>query len=159
MIWGTDVAQAFTLIPYYFLGMLFNFPWMKKILNLQAAVLLALLYTCVNLSAAFSELILYLVLPYLFFSLGMDEKPYFAGLFNKYEISYGIYLYGFFIQQIVVWLSRKWEINLPFIGYLIISILLTGLLALVSCILIEKPSQKLCRKLCEKCQSKTNDVK
>lgn len=159
VIWGTDVAQAFTLIPYYFLGMLFNFPWMKKILNLQAAVLLALLYTCVNLSAAFSELILYLVLPYLFFSLGMDEKPYFAGLFNKYEISYGIYLYGFFIQQIVVWLSRKWEINLPFIGYLIISILLTGLLALVSCILIEKPSQKLCRKLCEKCQSKTNDVK
>lgn len=69
VIWGTDVAQAFTLIPYYFLGMLFNFPWMKKILNLQAAVILALVYTCLNLSAAFSELILYLVLPYLIFSV------------------------------------------------------------------------------------------
>ena len=150
VIWGTDVAQAFTLIPYYFLGMLFNFPWMKKILNLQVAVLLALVYTCFNLSAAFSELILYLVLPYLIFSWGLVEKPYFASIFNKYEISYGIYLYGFFIQQTVVFIGRKWEINLQFTGYLVMSMMLTSFLALASCILIEKPSQKLCRWLCKK---------
>lgn len=150
VIWGNDVAQAFTLIPYYFLGMLFNFPCMKKILNIQIAVIIALIYACFNLSTAFNELMLYFILPYVIFSFGLIEKPFFAKIFNKYEFSYGLYLYGFSTQQIIVYFTGRKGINFTFAEHLTVSILITIIIALGSCILIEKPSQKLSKCICQK---------
>lgn len=152
VIYGTDWAQAFTLIPFYFIGVLYSCIDLKKKYNLELAVILLMLYSCisVNLGVATNEMVSYIVLPYFVFSFGLCKEPYFSNAFNKYEISYGIYLYGFFIQQILVWICNKNNVILNSSVYLIISVAITCLIAFISHKYIEKPAQNICKYILKK---------
>lgn len=145
VVWGTDLFQAFQLIPYYFIGMLFTFPEIQRRLNYQLALVFLLLYSCIwmSLSPSMNEAIFGLVFAYAFFSFALIENPYFGKAFRKYEFSYGIYIYGFPIQQLVISVCQKYGVSLLTIEYLGISVLLTFILALISSKLIELPCQKL----------------
>lgn len=55
----------------------------------------------------------------------------------KYDISYGMYIYSFPVQQLV---SAYYKQSLPFLYFTIICVALTAMLAMLSCILIEKPA-------------------
>ena len=149
VIYGTDLAQAFSLIPYYFIGILYTYPEIQKKLNLEVAVVFLIVYTCIstNLSVAINELVTYFVFPYFIFSFALSEKPYFGGVFHKNEISYGIYLYGFLAQQGVVYFCLKNGIYMNSLGYLICSLLITCIFAMISDRMIEKPASRLCKKI------------
>jgi len=147
VIYGTDIAQAFDLIPYYLIGMLYTFPYMHKILNLQVAIVLVLFCSCLQLSLAGSMLVMYIVFPYIIFSIALTEKPFFKNVMNQYEISYGLYLYGFFVQQATVYICIKINWWPSFLECFCISTTITVVLAWISYVLIERPAQKLCKKI------------
>lgn len=68
-------------------------------------------------------------------------------MFVKHEISYGIYLYGFFVQQIIVFVFKKVNIAVGEIWLFLLSVIITIGVALISCITIEEPSQKIIKKI------------
>jgi len=58
----------------------------------------------------------------------------------KYDISYGMYIYAFPIQQLVI---TEWGNSLGFWGSILTCILLTSVLGFLSYVLVEKPFLKL----------------
>lgn len=151
VIYGTDIAQAMELVPFYLIGMLYAVTPVKKYLNIEVAFILVLFCSCMKFETVGQLIMLYLVFPYIIFSIALIEKPFFGNFMNRTEISYGIYLYGFFVQQIIVYYFLKYLKVLPsFSICLLISLLVTTILAYLSSIFIEKPSQKLCNYLTKK---------
>lgn len=63
---------------------------------------------------------------------------------NKYDISYGVYIYGFLCQQILVTSFPKMT-SIP--SFFISSILLSYIAGYLSWIFIEKPTIKLCKNI------------
>lgn len=55
----------------------------------------------------------------------------------KYDISYGMYIYSFPVQQLV---SAYYKHSISFLNFTIICCIFTSILAILSCILIEKPA-------------------
>lgn len=143
VFYQTDWIQALHLMPYYFIGMLYAFPSFRKRLNLQLSVLLICCWLCFDFKLVGNEVMLCTVFPYFIFSFALVEKPYFSRVFQKYDISYGMFLYGFFIQQIVTdFLVRN---NISFGGNLclLLCIVITILFAFFSYVFIERPMQCL----------------
>lgn len=67
--------------------------------------------------------------------------------FLQADISYGLYLYGFFVQQIVVYLFNKSSIVIGEIWLLVFCIGITCIIALLSFLCVEKPMQQLSKKI------------
>ncbi len=141
VIWGSDVMQAMNLVPYFLIGAIFTFYKVKKLLNIQVGTLLFFIAIMLNMSYAKTQIIMVFVLPYFIFSLAFANKPVFTKFGTKIDLSYGIYLYGFIIQQILVKYLSKYELSVNVM--FIISTLLSMLCAVASWYLIEKPMQKL----------------
>ena len=100
-LWGTDWAVAMDLIPYMFIGSLFEAADLKKYCNLQAAAVLLIIGCCI--SFRFMELLTFIILPYFTMSLALCDKPFFSHWFEKNNIAYGMYLWGFPIQQLLIY--------------------------------------------------------
>jgi len=58
----------------------------------------------------------------------------------KYDVSYGLYIYAFPIEQLVY---KLWGTYLNIWGYLVITLLITSVMSFLSFILIEKPFLRL----------------
>ncbi|MDO4556894.1 MAG: acyltransferase [Lachnospiraceae bacterium] len=147
VVYGTDVAQAMSLIPYYLIGVMFALIDFRKKMYLQFAAVFMLFLSCFGFDPVYMELFMYIWLPYFVFSFSIGEKPLFAKLFQKNEISYGIYLYGFFVQQTVVLIFKKWGVGLNQSFLLVLCMIITCLIALGSYHGIEKPAQILSKKI------------
>lgn len=137
-VWGTDCAVAMDLIPYMFIGSLFEVVNLKKYCNLQVAAILLLL-AC-GISSRFVELVTFVVLPYFTMSVALCEKPTFSHWFKKNNIAYGMYLWGFPIQQLLIYLFQVraghfWSANVFFA----LSLVPIMGMALLSHRLVEKP--------------------
>ncbi len=89
----------------------------------------------------------YVTFSYTIFSFALMEKPTFAKYFSQADISYGLYLYGFFVQQIVVYLFNKSSIVIGEIWLLVFCIGITCIIALLSFLCVEKPMQQLSKKI------------
>ena len=152
VVYGSDVFQMFDLLPFYLIGMLFTFPYLKKILNVQIALIVFIVGSCLKLGTAHNFAMVYLALPYIVFSLGCAPNPKFSKLVPpSAEISYGIYLYGFMIQQAIQCVLITKGIAMSFTLELILSAVITAVLAFLSHKFIEMPivnaSKKLLKKL------------
>ncbi|MBS0214263.1 MAG: acyltransferase [Proteobacteria bacterium] len=98
--YGTGLASVLDVAPYFFLGSLFAVTSLYRILNTGFALFLVGLFAFFQPSAEVAkELALYIVLPVAVLSLGVANTPYLnrAGRFG--DFSYGLYLYGFVLQQ------------------------------------------------------------
>lgn len=145
VIYHTDLGQVVMIMPYYFLGMLYTLPAVKKLLNLQVATVLMLGSLCLAFGPVKMELVRMILLPYIIFSLAFCPQPRFAHAFARYDISYGIYLYGFFVQQAVVQLLGVQRFS--FMALLSLSVLVTIGFAYFSAAAIEAPAEKIRKKL------------
>ncbi|MDO5151189.1 MAG: acyltransferase, partial [Oscillospiraceae bacterium] len=151
VVYGTDIGQAFALIPYYLVGMLFVFPCMRKLLNIQIATLAVLLYSCLKYEGGIvNEILIFVIFSYLIFSLAFATPPYFVNRFRKCEVSYGIYLYGFMIQQVVVYVCKLQDIVLSFSAYLFVSLTATSLISVISYKMVEESIQKISKRILKK---------
>ena len=149
VIYGSDLVDALSRIPFFFAGCLFALPDMKKYLNLELAAALIIAGALVNWNAVCSELYLLLVLPYFILSFSLTPQPLFSKCFAKCDFSYGMYLYGFVIQQLI-WNALKNTFPPQFLTLnkmTLICLVATLACAVASWYLIEKPMQKLGKKL------------
>lgn len=152
IIWGNHIPSAFSLMPYFFLGSVFSFPAFAKLLNLQRATLLLVLGIFAQsnvwyhawVSEVCSELVVAVVLPYFVLSLALTERPVFSKWFANSDFAYGLYLYGFVIQQITYQLLAP--THLSAFEMSVLCFFITLIPAVASWYLVEKPVQKLGQK-------------
>lgn len=147
VVYGTDWISALHIVPFYFIGAVCTVPQLRKYFNLQVAVVLLLVFSCLNMSYVNTQMWLYLVMPYIVFSLAFSPMPAFSWLEGKAEISYGLYLYGFFIQQVVVDIARRYGWQIGFMPALVISCIFTVIASYVSYYLVERPALRICNKI------------
>ena len=148
VVYGTNVCDALNLVPYFFIGAIFTFDRVKKCLNLQIASILMLILASLNVSLVKMEMLFVFVLPYFVFSFGLAPNPVFSKFGRKVDLSYGMYLYGFVIQQILVKYMLKY--NLSVNVFFVISTIVTLICATFSWYLVEKPAQNLGKFLVKK---------
>lgn len=135
------------LIPYYLMGMGYALLPIKKALNLPVAIILVLLHSCFPFGRLENEIILFFELPYFIFSLAFVKSNILNKIFSV-ELSYGIYLYGFLIQQIIIyWINIKLRLQLDIIVLLVVSILITFCCSIISYFMVERPILKLSKHL------------
>lgn len=145
IFYGSNVIDGLTLIPFFFIGCLFTFPEVKKLLNLQWAVALSAGGLLISLNYIKAEALLFIILPYLIFSFALEPRPIFGNFFTKHDYSFGLYLYGFLIQQILVLYLSKYNLSLNI--YFVISVIVTFVFAFLSWHLVERPMQNLGKRL------------
>lgn len=152
VIYATSMRQAITLIPYYLLGTVYALAVPQRFLNLPAAVCFWLVAECFMSRNLLYEFVRMAVLSYLIFSLALATPV--LKLPKWAEMSYGIYLYGFPVQQTVIYFSQKWSGALDHPNrLLLLSIPFVVPLALLSEFLVERPMGVLSKKICAKLSS------
>lgn len=152
VFYGTNWADAISIIPFFFIGCLWSFPEINKYLNLQLGAFAFFCGTLISLSYAKSELLLALVLPYFVLSFSLSEKPFFGNWFSKCDFSYGMYLYGFPVQQVLYhFISKRFEPSLNLMT--LVCVIVAFFCAVLSWYIIEKPAQNLGKKILKKIKS------
>lgn len=148
VFWGTDWFQAFVLYPYFFIGALYAVTNLKTYCNVQSAFVMLLVSVMFRSDVyAVNEVLAMIVLPYAIISFGEYGKPLFADWFKKMDITYGIYLWGFPVQQIVIkiiMVDMQYSMNVNAI--FVISYAFTVLLAVVTWYIIERPAAVIMKK-------------
>ena len=147
VVYNTSLRSCADIIPFFAVGMAFSIPEVKKTLNIQVAMVLLLALALVEVPDSIAALLLYIVVPYIVFSFAYAAEPVFCRLGRKYEISYGLYLYAFPVQQLLVYYTYRAGYPLPFVAYMALTLLFTSVLALLSYRFVEKPAMSLAKKL------------
>ena len=148
VIYGTDWAASWYLIVYFLMGMVYTIPEVKRYLNIQWAILLMIVMSCVHFDTPLQTLVVTLTLPYFVFSFALIDKPLFPRFGTKYDITYGIYLYGFFFQQLAAWIINiRMHCHFTFMMLFAVALVPTLIAAWLSHILIERPLNRLMQKL------------
>jgi peptidoglycan/LPS O-acetylase OafA/YrhL len=140
VLYGTNIISALDAAPYFLLGAVWQVALPRRLLSPQAAVLLLLMSPLVPANTIAQEVALYVVLPYAVLSFA-TARPALFGLAGQVgDFSYGIYVYGFLIEQIMSHYFRTNGKPLLNFGF---SLFPTLLLAAASWRIIEKPFLKL----------------
>ena len=150
VIYATDWVSALAVIPFYFIGMFYALfeSDIEKRLNLPIAILLMIVFSCFDFQGIVYTAFFYLVFSYLVLSLAFGTHINFHGGWTQnLEISYGIYLWGFFIQQTIEHIIIKLGISLTFTMELLLCTILSAGFAWLSMKFVEEPAQKLCKKV------------
>jgi len=148
VVYGMDVKNMLSLAPFFYIGSLFSFPQVRRLLNLQVAFAAILMAVLISWPSYINEIVVYLVVPYSVMAFALTDVPLFHKIGSQNDYSYGLYLWGFLIQQLTIW-----KLGPNFRGlntYFAISLIISYLCAVVSWHLIEKPAQKLSKILVRK---------
>ena len=147
-----DFGQVILIVPYYLLGiMVAVLDINKRNFDILTAAILMIVVSALSIeSVVCLNILQYFALPYLVFSMAFAKKGKLGKLADKLEISYGIFLYGFMIQQLMIYIFHSYGIYLSYCVMLIICLLITVTFALISSKYVEKPMIKLCKKVINK---------
>lgn len=163
--YGMDLAQIIRIVPFYFVGSLIAVCRLEKYLNLQISVVAILFLSGLQgFPAPFWRIGEYVALPYIVLSLALEREPVYMGnIFpsiwkgkRKYwyiDISYGMFLTSFVIQQILVCLviSNGWRLHIWILCF--VAIVISVFMAVLIERFIERPVGRFCRKI----QNEFND--
>ncbi|MBQ7371416.1 MAG: acyltransferase [Blautia sp.] len=151
VVYGTDLISAFHLIVLYIIGILFTYEQVRQYLNVQIGCLgMCVLFVFQFAAKPLQYILLFLIFPYFIFSLALASKPAFCQFGRRFEPSYGIFLYGFFFQQLMVSFQQHMGWNCSFVVILLLSAVPTFLVAAFSYYVVEKPMQQFGRFLIRK---------
>jgi peptidoglycan/LPS O-acetylase OafA/YrhL len=137
VIYATDVWSWLSVAPYFVMGMLYAVCRLDRFFNIYigAAGLFAL--AIFETSAPVKEAMLLLILPYFSLSFGTGFAPALRKVTRGADLSYGLFLYGFPIEQI---LRLKFAAVMgPWKTFVLATVISAGL-AYVSWYWIEKPA-------------------
>lgn len=117
-------SAVLRIVPYFFVGSLLASCRLEKYLNAQAAIVVIFISSILAyLSGPLYYVGEYLFIPYVILSFALADSPIFAGI-NKRDISYGMFLSGHVIQQILIHIVVKkgyavnvWLLMLLSIGF------------------------------------------
>jgi peptidoglycan/LPS O-acetylase OafA/YrhL len=140
VFYGLNIKSALDIAPYFLLGAMWQVVLPRRFLSLQVTVLLLLLSWLVPAHQIAQEIGLYALLPYAVLSFA-TARPAWFGLAGRFgDLSYGIYVYGFLIEQTVSHYCKTDGRPLLNFG---LALFPTLLLAAVSWHIIERPFIKL----------------
>ncbi len=146
IIWGSNVFQGLVLAPYFFAGSLFVFPEIKERLNIQVAFVLAFLLGIVIWGDYWKyEILVLLMLPYITLACSFATPALFGRVFAVNDYSYGLYVWGFPVQQTLISFLGADAFSL--VSYTIISFLVATACAMVSWFVVEKPGNRLGKRI------------
>jgi peptidoglycan/LPS O-acetylase OafA/YrhL len=135
VFYGTGLPSVLDVAPYFFLGSVFALTGVSKHLNPSVALfLIGVLVFFRPDSGLWMELALYLVAPYCVLAFATSASPVLQHAGRYGDPSYGIYLYGWPMQQLALLLVP----NLTPIGNTLIALPLAAIAAYGSWHLIEK---------------------
>jgi peptidoglycan/LPS O-acetylase OafA/YrhL len=140
VFYATSLYYANQLLVYFWIGCFVSIFSLDKFINLQGALLLFFVVLAIPPYFKIQLYLPYLVIPYLTLALGNAKlSPAFTWV-KKGDISYGLYLWAYPVQQIVV--SSGITNNNPIMVFLV-STFFTAILATGSWFLIERPALAL----------------
>lgn len=141
IIYGTDWVSALHTLPYYFIGMSFAFLPIEKVKHLPLVMLATCCAFGFNWSYSAAHVLMYFLLPSIVFSVAFAPSLILRKVGSRAEITYGIYLFGFPIQQTIVACAGK--LGIPLLGwiYAIIAFAFSSVAAYGLFVFIEKPIQ------------------
>lgn len=159
VIYGMDLSHALYVVQFYLLGSLAAV-WRirKEFWSVRTAIVMLFALqifqeTGVIDMPGFREVKAvcyvsrYLVITYAVFTFAFGTRPVKSGILLKLQaLSYGVYLYGFPIQQAVVCLCMARGLAFTVPGILALSSAAVLGMAYLSHVLIEEPSRRLCGK-------------
>ena len=97
---------------------------------------------------------MYVLFPYIIFSIVFAPNPLFSKIDKHMDLSYGIYLYGFFFQQLVMSLLQKYGIGMSYTQVMLVCAIPTIIAAILSFYLVERPMIRLSHWLVKKMKKK-----
>ena len=136
VIYGTGIPSALEVSIYFLIGALYTFINKELLTSKCTGIVLIVFFAYAINEYVLGEVILLLILPYCVLSFGLSNFPLAHRIMGRVDLSYGIYLYGFPIQQVLM--SRFGKMSaLENFWY---SLPVTALFALGSWFLIEQPA-------------------
>ena len=137
VFYGSDLISALDVAPYFMLGAFVAHMKWERFLDPGLALFVIGVVALVPPSSAWaSELALYLVLPLAVLSLALAAHPVLSRAGRYGDFSYGLYLYGFVVQQTVNHLAGN---KLSAVENALISLPIALACAALSWHFIEKP--------------------
>lgn len=153
IILGMDFSQVMQIMPYYFVGSVVAICGMEKYLNLQVAMLLLVLSSMFSLlPVKISGLLQYIIVPYIILAFALESKPIFEKI-NDLDISYGMFLFSFVIQQTLINFFLRKGVGLNIWILLLLTIVASVFAGMITEKFIERPFGKV-REICIKKISK-----
>ena len=109
VIYGMDLGSILDVVPYYFMGMLMYIIYETKdifaVIKIETAVfLIAFAYIFPGNNEVIALVMSLIGIPYVVIGIANSTPNAFIRFLSQHEITYGIYLYGFFIQQCVIYI-------------------------------------------------------
>ncbi|TAM15663.1 MAG: acyltransferase [Rhodanobacter sp.] len=102
VFYGSDLISVLDVAPYFMLGALVKVCRLERMLDSAIALFLVFLTALIPPSSAVgSELVLFFLLPYCTLSLALARHPLLSKAGRFGDFPYGLYLYGFLVQQTV----------------------------------------------------------
>lgn len=149
--YGTLWNSALRLSTFFFLGIFCAMEPIRKLFKMQWTpfALLAVIFLQYEVRPI-QFLVLFFALPYLVFSLALAPNPIFYKVGRKHDLSYGIYLYGYFFQQLITQWQQKAGFSLGVHGTFAVSLCLTVGAAFLSNVFVEQKTQQLCKRIITK---------
>lgn len=143
-IWGTDWKYLITLGVYFSGGVWLSSLRGKMKLLLRSDAAFLIIIGAMTLSGNYPAWMNTLLLPYVIISLCEAAKPLRADFFNKWDIAYGLYLWAFPIQQLVILVGNvRHGLSMGPIKVTALSLLFIVPLAVLQKVLIERPVSRL----------------
>lgn len=142
VVWGSRISDAASMWAFFAAGALLataESRW-PAIFRVDAAtVVFSVFLLGLSLRPAWLPYFACLTLPYVVLVVGKSSTPYVRRAARFGDLSYGIYLWGFPVQQLVVHVLgvQRMAVNLPLV------LLITAGLAFVSWHVVEGPSMRL----------------
>jgi len=138
VFYRTDMRQIAMCGVYFFMGACFHTFKIKKYFNLSYVLIIFVIWLSLSRWSVAFALSSWFCIPFIALAFGVSYEKNLSK-YIKNDYSYGIYIYAFPIQQTIASIYP----NINFYIYLIVSIIITLLLAFVSWHLIEKQFLKL----------------
>ncbi|AWD23665.1 acyltransferase family protein [Fuscovulum blasticum] len=140
VLYGSNVINGLEMTPYFLWGMVYRLWFRSEWLSLQISVMAIMLLPLATSTWAGAELVSLILVPYVTLSFGHAHNARFSWVEKLGDMSYGTYLYGFLVQQIIAQM-----IGTPGAHWtnFIASVPPTLILGFLSWHLVEKPAMAL----------------
>lgn len=143
IIYGSSLRSALDVCPYFLIGATYSYFRLENFLSIEislaAVCTLALLQPT---SIWVSEFALYCILPYAILSFAVSGDQLFSMVGKYGDFSYGLYLYGFLIEQIF---NQIFHGTLSPVANALFALPIAFICSVFSWFLIEKPALKFKR--------------